>query len=150
MFTPYSTKALKFCDPPAPTFKCRNCDRTCGMCAKQCYRNDGKHHDPPPGYETAAQPNLLAILIKAGMEAAKLAQTDLSEAFAKSSGGTSAAFITKDGLEKTLERIGEDLHNQYLISFQPDESAAPGFHAIRVAVKGRPELTVRTRAGYWK
>jgi hypothetical protein len=59
-------------------------------------------------------------------------------------------FLRKEGLEKALERIGNDLHTQYLLSFQPDVNAAPGFHKIRVEVKGRPDLVVRTRAGYWK
>jgi hypothetical protein len=61
----------------------------------------------------------------------------------------SAAFLTKDGLEKTMERIGEDLHNQYLVSFQPEDGPV-GFHGIRMEVKRRPDLVVRARAGYWK
>lgn len=146
MLTPFTTKAPHNCDPEK---KCRNCDRTCGMCARQCYRDDGKVHDPPPRYEEN-QAGLLAVLVKAVAEAVRLSDTDLAAAFAQACGGTSAAFLTKDGLEKTLNRIGEDLHTQYMISFQPDASAAPGFHEIRVEVKDRPELTVRTRAGYWK
>ena len=118
------------------------------MCARQCYRDDGKPHDPPPRYEEASTGGLDFIGI--AMELARLAKTDLTEAFAKSSGGMSAGFLKKAGLEKALERIGADLHNQYLISFQPEEGAAPGFHTIRVEVKGRPELVVRARAGYWK
>jgi VWFA-related protein len=147
MFTPYTTKALSYCDPDK---KCRHCDRTCGMCARQCFKDDGKYHAPPPRYEEQANASLLAILVKAGIEIARSAQTDLAETFAKLSGGTTAAVLTKDGLEKTLQRVGEDLHNQYLISFQPDEAAVAGFHTIRIEVRSRPELVVRARAGYWK
>jgi VWFA-related protein len=146
MLTPFTTKAPHNCDPEK---KCRNCDRTCGMCARQCYRDDGKAHAPPPRYEEM-QVGLLAVLVKSVSEAVRLADTDLAAAFAQACGGTAAAFLTKDGLEKTLNRIGEDLHNQYMISFQPDANAPPGFHEIRVEVKDRPDLTVRTRAGYWK
>jgi VWFA-related protein len=149
MLTPYTAKAMKFCDPPNEEKKCKHCDRTCGMCARQCYRDDGKAHEPPPRYEEQAQ-GLLGILVKAVSEAVRLSQTDVTEAFAKSSGGLTSSFLTKDGLEKTLERIGTDLHNQFLISFQPEEGAAAGFHSLRVEVKGRPELVVRTRDGYWK
>jgi hypothetical protein len=35
------------------------------------------------------------------------------------------------------------------VSFQPPPATEAGFHTIRVVVKGRPELNVRTRAGYW-
>jgi len=148
MKTPFTTRAVSYCDPPNEEKKCSHCDRTCGMCARQCYRDDGKHHDPPPRYEEASTGGLGIFGI--AVELARLAQTDLTEAFAKSSGGMSAGFLKKAGLEKALERIGADLHNQYLISFQPEEGAAPGFHTIRVEVKGRPELLVRARAGYWK
>jgi VWFA-related protein len=141
----YTTKALHFCDPPAPAFKCKNCDRTCGMCARQCFRDDGKQHAPPPPADQKDM-NLLAAII----ELKRLADTDLAGAFARSSGGMTTTFLRKDGLEKALESIGADLHAQYLVSFQPDANAAAGFHTIRVEVKDRPELVVRTRAGYWK
>jgi VWFA-related protein len=141
----YTTKALHFCDPPGPEKKCKNCDRTCGMCARQCFRDDGKQHDPPPPADQKDM-NLLAIFV----EMKRLADTDLAAAFARSSGGMTTTFLRKDGLEKALESIGADLHAQYLVSFQPDANAIAGFHAIRVEVKGRPELVVRTRPGYWK
>jgi hypothetical protein len=80
----------------------------------------------------------------------RLADTDLAAALAQSSGGMTTSFLRKEGLEKALEAIGADLHEQYLVSFQPDANSTAGFHAIRVEVKGRPELVVRARAGYWK
>jgi VWFA-related protein len=143
--TPYSTKALSYCDPPGPEKKCKNCDRTCGMCARQCYRDDGKQHDPPP-VPGESGTNLLAALF----ELKRLADTDLAAAFARSSGGMSTGFLRKEGLEKALQSIGADLHAQYLVTFQPDAQSVAGFHTIRVEVKGRPELVVRTRSGYWK
>ena len=142
-WSPFTTKAPHNCDPYK---NCRNCDRTCGMCARQCYRDDGKSHAPPPRYDQPETGGLLAGLI----ELARLSDIDLTAAFAQSCGGTSAAFLTKNGLEKTFARIGEDLHTQYMISFQPDASAAAGFHEIRVEVRDRKDVTVRTRAGYWK
>jgi VWFA-related protein len=143
--TPYTTKALRECDPPGPEKKCKNCDRTCGMCARQCYRSDGKQHDPPtmPGDSGM---NLLAALV----ELKRLADTDLAAAFARSTGGMPTGFLRKQGLEKALERIGSDLHTQYMLSFQPDAETPAGFHSIRVEVKGKPDLVVRARSGYWK
>ena len=140
--TPYTAKAPHFCDPPAPEFKCKNCDRTCGLCAKQCYRDDGQRHEPP----ALGGGDLIAVLV----EMKRLADTDLAAALAQSSGGMTTSFLRKEGLEKALEAIGADLREQYLVSFQPDANSTAGFHAIRVEVKGRPELVVRARAGYWK
>jgi len=48
--------------------------------------------------------------------------------------------------------VGEEVHRQYILSFEPRGAAPsePGtFHAIRVVVKNRPELHVKTREGYW-
>ncbi len=143
--TPYTAKALSYCDPPGPEKKCKNCDRTCGMCGRQCYRDDGKQHTPPPPMGEYSG-GLLAVLV----EMKRLADTNLAAAFAQSSGGMALSFLRNEGLEKALESIGADLHGQYLVSFQPDANAAAGFHTIRVEVKDRPDLVVRTRAGYWK
>ena len=149
--TPYTTRAPRFCDPPpSPRLdkderKCKDCDRECGMCARQCFRTDDKQHELPPSMEQNGM-NLLAVFV----ELKRLAQIDLAGLYAKSSGGMVTSFLRKEGLEKALENIGADLHSQYLLSFQPDANAAAGFHYIRVEVKDRPELVVRTRPGYWK
>lgn len=143
--TPYTVKALHECDPPGPEKKCNNCDRTCGMCARQCYRDDGNQHEPPP-MPGGSGMNLLAGIV----ELKRLADTDLAAALARSTGGMPAGFLKKQGLENALEEIGRDLHAQYLLSFQPAPDAPAGFHAIRVEVKGRPDLTIRARSGYWK
>jgi hypothetical protein len=37
-----------------------------------------------------------------------------------------------------------------MVSFQPARDTAGLYHALRAEVKGRPELQVRTRAGYWQ
>jgi len=45
--------------------------------------------------------------------------------------------------------VGEEVHRQYILSFQPKNTEPGKYHAIRVAVKGRPELQVKSREGYW-
>ena len=44
--------------------------------------------------------------------------------------------------------VGEEIHSQYLISYQPNNKEEGGFHEISVDV-GRKEVKVRTRPGYW-
>ena len=77
------------------------------------------------------------------------AQKDMADAFAKSTGGRELGFLSKKGLEEAIGKIGEDLHGQYLISFQPRNLRAGEFHRIRVEVKGHAEYVARTRVGYW-
>jgi hypothetical protein len=47
-----------------------------------------------------------------------------------------------------VEAISEELHSQYLLSYQPNNQGEGGFHDIKVLVNRR-NLEVRTRPGYW-
>lgn len=82
-------------------------------------------------------------------ELIRLRQPDLSTLFTRTTGGRTLGFVKKNALEQTIQTVGEEVHRQYLLSFQP-KSVEPGqYHAIRVTVKDRPELHVKTRQGYW-
>lgn len=90
--------------------------------------------------------NLLALF--GGIK--RLSQPDIPKALAEFSGGTASEFVRKHALESALQRIGADLHQQYLVTL-PMQRGQPGtFHGLRVHVKGRPDLAVRSRAGYFE
>lgn len=82
-------------------------------------------------------------------ELARMSKPDLSVVFTAATGGRADGFLTKGALEKTIQAIGEEIHRQYILSFEPKGGEPGTFHSIRVVVKGRPELQARTRAGYW-
>ena len=82
-------------------------------------------------------------------ELAHMKDPDLSDLFTRTSGGRSVGFLERKGLETAIQAIGEEVHRQYILSFQPKPGDAERFHAIRVAVVGHPELQVKTREGYW-
>jgi VWFA-related protein len=71
------------------------------------------------------------------------------ELFTKYSGGREYSFLTQRNLEEAVSQIGEELHSQYLISYNPNNKLEGGWHSIRVEIAGRANLTVRTRTGYW-
>ena len=81
-------------------------------------------------------------------EIARLAKRDTANTLVKSTGGEKLSFATLKGLEKSLTRMGEELHSQYLLSF-PASGVEPGFHKLEVRVVSRGGLTVRARPGYW-
>jgi len=56
-------------------------------------------------------------------------------------------FVTQRSLENAVGDIGREIHNQYLISYNPDNKSEGGFHTIRVEVRG--PYNVRSRPGYW-
>ena len=57
--------------------------------------------------------------------------------------------LTKTGLEQSIHDIGEEVHSQYILTFSPLPGQPGLFHKITVQVKGRPDLKVKTREGYW-
>lgn len=88
-------------------------------------------------------------LIYALGELYHMTRPDLADLFTKTTGGTTDSFLKKEALEKAIEAIGREIHRQYILSFEPHNTEAGKFHAIRVEVRDRPGLHVKTRAGYW-
>ena len=82
-------------------------------------------------------------------ELARLKKPDLAELFTRVTGARSIGFLQRKGLEQAIQAVGEEVHEQYILSFQPHPGDLGQFHAIRVAVKDRPDLVVKTREGYW-
>jgi VWFA-related protein len=76
-------------------------------------------------------------------------QSDCAEELTRVTGGRTLNFLRKDTLEEAVQTIGAEVHRQYMVSFQPPKAEPGQYHAIRIEVKQRPELLVRTRAGYW-
>jgi VWFA-related protein len=71
-----------------------------------------------------------------------------TEVFSRYTGGKEYSFITQTALQSAVLDIGEELHTQYLLSYNPNNKLEGGFHEIRVEVD-RMGLNVRTRPGYW-
>ncbi len=88
--------------------------------------------------------NLAAIFSEIGRTGSKSG----AEALAKYTGGEQLTFAKLNGLEQVVAKVGEDLHSQYLLSFQADGAGAGKYHEITVRVK-HPDVVVRTRPGYW-
>ena len=82
-------------------------------------------------------------------ELLRLHKPDLAALFAKTTGGLTLNFLRKNALEQAIQRAGEEVHRQYILTFEPKGGEPGKFHSIRVAVRGRPELRASTREGYW-
>jgi len=68
--------------------------------------------------------------------------------FTRFTGGKEYPFISEKSLERAVQGISQELHNQYLLSYTPNNPSEGGFHEIKVTVN-RPQLEIRTRPGYW-
>ena len=70
--------------------------------------------------------------------------------FTKGTGGAQFSFLKQRGLEDAVEKIGTEIHSQYLISYAPKKETLlqGGYHELRVEVE-YPRAKVQTRPGYW-
>ena len=103
----------------------------------------GRDNTPVP-YEPGPGGGLYAI-----GELARLVQPDLAELFAGTTGGRTLDFLKKDALEQAVQLIGQEVHRQYILTFEPKAADVGAFHAITVTAKNNPKLQVTTRSGYW-
>jgi VWFA-related protein len=67
---------------------------------------------------------------------------------ATATGGVHYRAIRDSTVRTVLDRIGGELHAQYVISYAPSPERPAGFHDIKITVV-RPNVTVRTRLGYF-
>jgi len=74
---------------------------------------------------------------------------DPSTQFARASGGEQFFFIRQKGLEDAIQRISQDVHSQYLVSYNPSNGTEGGYHTITVNIDREPGYSCRTRPGYW-
>ena len=79
-------------------------------------------------------------------ELVRLGKTNTTQALTKGTGGATFPFTRLKGLEEAIEKLGAELHSQYLLGFTPDDSTV-GYHSLEVRVAG--DFRVRARVGYW-
>jgi VWFA-related protein len=104
----------------------------------------------PPADDPAVPPDLGASDPLFGLgELIHMHQPDLASLFTKDTGGRTLSFLKKNGLEQAIQLIGEEVHRQYILSFQPKGTEPGAFHNLRVEVRNRADLKARTREGYW-
>ena len=80
---------------------------------------------------------------------AHLTKPNIANLFPRLTGAQELSFLTKSALESEIHDIGEEIHRQYILTFPPASGREGLFHTIRVEVKDRPDLKVKTREGYW-
>lgn len=90
------------------------------------------------------------LMIELFKDAKAIFKDNPAELFTKGTGGREFSFYRQRGLEEAIQHIGEELHSQYLISYNPNNKEEGGFHQIQVVVAGRRDVgRVQTRPGYW-
>jgi VWFA-related protein len=74
---------------------------------------------------------------------------DPSTQFANATGGHQFVFVREKGLEEAVQRISQEVHSQYLVSYAPNNGGEGGYHTIVVNIDREPGYICKTRPGYW-
>jgi hypothetical protein len=88
-------------------------------------------------------------LLNVFTELAQTGKPDNSVELTRATGGRAIGFLKQEALEEAIQAIASEVHRQYIVSFTPRPGKTGVYHAIRIEVKNHPDLTARTRAGYW-
>lgn len=88
----------------------------------------------------------LIPMIVGAASAGKLATGKL---LARFTGGLALSFTRKDAMETAVAKAGEDLHAQYLLTFEDTAPPDGRIHSITVEVSA-PNAVVRSRHAFWR
>jgi VWFA-related protein len=93
--------------------------------------------------------NVIPLMIEIYRDVKSVFKANPVEVFTKGTGGTEFGFHNQRSLESALRKISEQLHSQYLISYNPNNKSEGGFHEIKVAIPSHGDYKVQTRPGYY-
>ena len=100
-----------------------------------------------PTTQQAPQVNLMAAIVMLVQSLRNTLGENPLKLYAAGTGGAYFPTLSKSSLEEAVNRIGQELHNQYVITYRLT-NADWGFHEISARVL-RPGLIARTRPGYY-
>jgi VWFA-related protein len=105
----------------------------------------------PPGRENIPiPPPSQRVDILGGLsELSRLSQPETTLILAQGTGGATYSFTRQDALEDAIEKLGVDLHSQYVLSFAPGPASTEGYHRIEVRLNRKGDYRIRARPGYW-
>jgi VWFA-related protein len=103
----------------------------------------GREHVPIP------PPAQRADILGGLSELSRLSNPQTTLLFAQATGGTTFPFTRQKALEEAIEKLGVELHSQYVLSFIPPPQEGESYHRLEVRVVGKSDYKIRARPGYW-
>ena len=91
----------------------------------------------------------MPLLLEIYRDAKAIFKTNPVHLFAKGTGGTEYSYYRGHGLEQAVQDIAEQLHNEYMISYRPNNLDEGGFHQITLAIDSTRAKRYQARPGYW-
>jgi VWFA-related protein len=101
------------------------------------------------GQAPGSSAEFMPLLIEIYKDVKGIFKANPVEVFSKGTGGSEFAYYRGHGLEDAIERIGEQLHSEYTLTYSPNNTDEGGFHEISVYVASPYAKRIQTRPGYW-
>ncbi len=98
-------------------------------------------------YGMGNRAQFIPVLKEIYIEGKRIFVADPAKQFAVQTGGQHFFFLKQKGLEDAVERISQELHSQYIITYHPNNVNEPGYHTIEVTMSRG--YICKTRPGYW-
>lgn len=108
----------------------------------------GQAQTPTTERQNVVRPDLLALIQQILTAVRTPLEKDVLEVLATATGGVHDDAGNQPALQAAINRIGQELHSQYLLAYRPTNLNQPGYHEIRVRVR-RTDVFVRARPGYY-
>jgi VWFA-related protein len=109
--------------------------------ARDQFLDDLKHND----FGSTGMADVTPLL----MMAVHAMRRNTASELAGLSGGEYQNFTTRKDFDRALGHLANQIHNFYLLSFQPQGVPAAGYHMLHVVLPGHPDYSVRSRTSYW-
>jgi hypothetical protein len=98
---------------------------------------------------TTPPPEQRVDILGALTELVRLGRMNSSEVLTGQTGGIALSFAKQGALDRIIESLGSELHQQYVLNFVPGANTE-GFHPIEIRVTRKGEFNLRARPGYWR
>ncbi len=105
------------------------------------------HNAPAPSIDGPDGPPTASIL-QIVPELVRLGKTNAVQALTTATGGSDYPFAKERGIENAIEKLGVEVHTQYILNF-PLPADATGARKIEVSVPEHPDYRIRARQAYW-
>ena len=106
----------------------------------------------PPGlfnpFPSPPPPEHQVDLLAAVGEWMHLHRENTTKVLTEATGGATFSFLRQEALEEAIDKLGAELHSQYVLSFVP-EASPQAYHRLEVKVARRGQFEVRARPSYW-
>jgi len=93
--------------------------------------------------------SFIPLFVELFQDAKGIFKAPAAQMFTKGTGGAQFGFYRGRGLEDAIQRMSEELHSQYMLTYSPTNKDEGGWHTISVTVSSHGKVKAETRPGYW-